>query len=346
MLSQRQEKILKAIVKEFIKTVQPVGSKRILELIEMPISSATVRNEASALEEYGFLEKQHTSSGRVPSTKGYRYYVDYLMKNKTVNNADLKKQLENLMDFRTHNIEKIIDQATNIISEMTELTAIVSMKDLVEENVLKKIDLIPLTQTTASVIFILSNGNIHKKVFNLENASLNDLAIAIKLFSDNLLDQKLSYVKQAVTVIQPELQIAVRNYEYILQSFVNTILENDNETKETYGIKYMLEKPEFSNTEKLKAVIQLMENMSPFDWYDIRYSSNKQKNKIATKIGEENDGDFADIGMVGTEFATSNGKKAAITLVGPKRMDYDQATQLVEWLIDLVGLKLGGKHEK
>lgn len=328
MLSQRQEKILKAIVQEFIKTVQPVGSKRILELIEMPISSATIRNEAVVLEEYGFLEKQHTSSGRVPSTKGYRYYVDYLMISAT--NAELKKQLERLMDLRTKNIEKIIDQATNIISEMTELTAIVSMKDLVDETILKKIDLVPLTTTTASVIFVLSNGSIHQKVFDLENASLNDLAISIKLFSDNLINQKISYIDKALPVIQPELQAAVKNYEYILQSFVNTILNNQTETKETYGIKYMLEKPEFNSTEKLKSVIQLMERMSPFDWYDIRYSSNKQKNKIATKIGEENEGDFADIGMVGTEFETPNGKKAAITLVGPKRMDYNQATQLVE----------------
>lgn len=340
MLTQRQEKILKVIVQEFIKTVQAVGSKRILELLDIDISSATIRNESAILEELGFLEKQHTSSGRIPSTKGYRYYVDYLMKQDQ--DVDLKKHFENLKNLRTQNIDEILDQATEIISEMTKLTAIVSTKENLDEAVLKKIDLIPLSNTNASVIFVLSNGTIQKKVFNLQNISLHDLGISIQLFSDNLIDQQLSAIQKVVATITPELKATVKNYEYILQSFINAILQDQTETKETYGFKYMLENPEFNDTEKLKAVIQLMEHMSPFEWYDMRYSSNKKMNQIATSIGEENDTVLDDLAIVGTEFETKDGKSTAITLVGPKRMDYHQANQLVEWLIELVGKKTGG----
>ncbi|ATZ18809.1 heat-inducible transcription repressor HrcA [Williamsoniiplasma somnilux] len=333
MLTERQEHILKAIVQEFIKTVQPVGSKRILELLNVDISSATIRNESAALEEKGFLEKQHTSSGRVPSTQGYRYYVDFLM-NKT-DNTDLKKQLEKLKSLRSENIDVVLNQASSIISEMTKLTAIISTKGANDSVVLKKIDLIPLSNKNASVIFALSNGSIQTKVFNLNNTSLNDLSISIKLFSDSLIDTEISNIANKMNLIKPELEANVKNYEYILQTFLQTILQSNDVKREMYGMKYMLENPEFNDTEKIKSVINLMEHMSPFDWYDVRYSQNQQINKISTKIGEEISVDAGDIGIVGTEFE-KNGSTTSITLVGPKRMDYNQANQLVQWLLELV----------
>ncbi|ATZ17404.1 heat-inducible transcription repressor HrcA [Williamsoniiplasma luminosum] len=342
MLTDRQELILKVIVQEFIKTVQPVGSKTILDLLHIKISSATIRNESAFLEEKGYLEKQHTSSGRVPSTQGYRYYVDFLM-NKT-SNEELKHQLEKLINLRNNNIEDVLDQATNIISEMTKLTAIISTKETKNDVLLKKIDLIPLSDENASVIFVLSNGMVQKKVFNLRNISLSDLSISIELFSDNLVNEKISDIDKITQKLKSELKISVQNYEFIFQSFLGAILQGGQETKEMHGLKYMLENPEFNNTEKLKSVIQIMEKMSPFDWYNVHYGSNQSIHKIVTSIGEDGDNNLDDIAMLGAEFEM-NGKSTAITLVGPKRMNYDQAMQLVEWLIQLVDKKQKEKYE-
>ncbi|PPE05220.1 heat-inducible transcriptional repressor HrcA [Williamsoniiplasma lucivorax] len=336
MLTKRQQAILKVIVQEFIRTVQPVGSKTIMELLDFNVSSATIRNESAILEDLGLLEKQHTSSGRAPSTQGYRYYVDFLL-NKT-SNDDLKYHLKKLINLRNDNIEDVIDQATEIISEMTKLTAIISTKENKNNVLLKKIDLIPLSDENASVLFILSNGSVEKKVFNLKNISLSDLAISIKLFSDNLIDKKITEIAQITKTLKDELKISVKNYEFIFQSFLGAILQGGQETKEMHGIKYMLENPEFHDTVKLKSIIEIMEKMSPFDWYDVRYGAHRSMNKIVMSIGREYGDNIDDVAMLGAEFEM-NGKSTAITLVGPKRMDYEQAIQLIEWLIEIVNEK-------
>lgn len=336
MLGSRQNKILKAIVQEYIKTVQPVGSKRIQAMIDYQVSSATIRHEAAILEERGYLTKQHYSSGRIPSTKGYRYYVDYLMPQNTT--EEVKAKLSQILDLRAQNIHHIVNQAATIISQMTKLTAIVSIKNSREDLSVKKIDLVPLSAQTALVIFVLSNGNIHQKVFNLANHTLHDLGIAIKLFSDNLINRHLTDLDTTISTIRPQLTQVVKDSEYILQSFVSALLENETENRETYGIKYLLEKPEFNNTQKLKAVVQLMEQMSPFDWYEWAYSTSQRHRQIALRIGGEKEID--DIGIVAAEFAPSNGSQMALTLVGPKRMDYDQANQLVQWLVEIVNQKM------
>lgn len=333
MLTERQQLILGIIVQEFIQTVQPVGSKRILELLEIDISSATIRYESATLEEKGFLEKQHTSSGRIPSTKGYRFYVDFLMK-KTETSA-LIMQLEKLKELRNQSIDVVLNQTSEIIGEMTKLTAIISTKEARDDVVLKKIDLIPISNTNASVIFALSNGVIQTKVFNLNNISAQDLSISIKLFSDFLVNTELQNIAEKAKNLKPKLKESVENYEYVLQAFLATILQSNHEKREVHGMKYMLENPEFNDTVKIKNVINMMEHMSPFDWYDIRYSQNKQLNQISTKIGEEISAEASDIGIVGAEFE-ANGGTTAITLIGPKRMDYNQANQLIEWLLELL----------
>ncbi|WP_026389741.1 heat-inducible transcriptional repressor HrcA [[Acholeplasma] multilocale] len=334
MLKERQQQILKVIVQEFIATNQAVGSKRILELLDIKVSSATIRNESAALEEMGFLEKQHTSSGRIPSTMGYRFYVDNLMIR--TDNAELKDYLKKVIFARGVGIDNVLDQATEIISEMTKMTAIVTKKDNLEEVKLKKIELIPLNQSMASVIFALSNGTIQTKVFNLNNVSLNDLSISIKLFSDNLIETNVEDIETRAREFKPSLEVSVKNYEYVLQTFINTILQGNDEKREIVGMKYMLENPEFNDTQKIKNVINLMEKMSPFDWFDVTYESNQQMNRISTKIGNEIGDDTDDIAIVGTEFKTEDGGTTTLTLVGPKRVDYSQANQLVQMLIDII----------
>ncbi|AUF83637.1 heat-inducible transcription repressor HrcA [Mesoplasma syrphidae] len=334
MLTERQSLILKVIIKDYIDKNQPVGSKRILELLGINISSATIRNDSAILEEKGYLEKQHTSSGRIPSTNGYRYYVDYLMER--TENEDLKEYLKTIFHSRGIGIDNVLDEASKIISELTKMTAIVSKKENLNDVVLKKIDLVPLSNTMASVIFVLSNGTIQKKVFNLENVSLNDLAISIKLFSDNLIETNIQEIEAMAETIKPILEESVKNYEYVLQTFLKTILQGKDEKKEIFGMKYMLENPEFNDTQKIKNIINLMDKISPFDWYEVTYESNQQKNKISTKIGSEISDDNDDIAILGTEFITKDGTTTSLTLVGPKRVDYSQANQLIEMLIDII----------
>ncbi|WP_434336463.1 heat-inducible transcriptional repressor HrcA [Mycoplasma capricolum] len=338
MLTKRQVKILQTIVEEFIKTNQPVGSKRILELLDIKISSATIRNESAILEHEGYLEKQHTSSGRTPSTKGYRYYVDNIMKLDSADYTRLKIYLNQLLDLRKYDIDKTINYASEIISELTKMTAVVIKKQNIKNIKLKKIELILLSEFLASVLFIFSDGDVQNKMFNLKDISLSDLKIAIKLFSDFLVDVKLDEIDQYLNDLKHQLSLSIKQYDYVLNTFINTILESKNEQKETHGMRYMLENPEFNDTNKLKNAVKLVEQLSPFDWFNIAYESNKNMNKIAIKIGNEIDQINDDISMIATELKIGN-YSTVLTLVGPKRVDYNQVNQLMNLIIEIINAK-------
>ncbi|CAE77234.1 heat-inducible transcriptional repressor HrcA [Mycoplasma mycoides] len=338
MLTNRQIKILQTIVEEFIKTNQPVGSKRILELLNMKISSATIRNESATLEHEGYLEKQHTSSGRTPSTKGYRYYVDNIMKLDSADYTRLKIYLNQLLDLRKYDIDKTINYASEIISELTKMTAVVIKKQNIKDIKLKKIELILLSEFLASVLFIFSDGDVQNKMFNLKDVALSDLKIAIKLFSDVLVDVKLDEIDQYLNDLKHQLFLSIKQYDYVLNTFINTILESKNEQKETHGMRYMLENPEFNDTNKLKNAVKLVEQLSPFDWFNIAYESNKNMNKIAIKIGNEIDQINDDISMIATELKIGN-SSTVLTLVGPKRVDYNQVNQLMNLIIEIINTK-------
>lgn len=338
MLTNRQIKILQTIVEEFIKTNQPVGFKRILELLNMKISSATIRNKSATLEHEGYLEKQHTSSGRTPSTKGYRYYVDNIMKLDLADYTRLKIYLNQLLDLRKYDIDKTINYASEIISELTKMTAVVIKKQNIKDIKLKKIELILLSEFLASVLFIFSDGDVQNKMFNLKDVALSDLKIAIKLFSDVLVDVKLDEIDQYLNDLKHQLSLSIKQYDYVLNTFINTILESKNEQKETHGMRYMLENPEFNDTNKLKNAVKLVEQLSPFDWFNIAYEFNKNMNKIAIKIGNEIDQINDDISMIATELKIGN-SSTVLTLVGPKRVDYNQVNQLMNLIIEIINTK-------
>ncbi|UWD35327.1 heat-inducible transcriptional repressor HrcA [Mycoplasma cottewii] len=335
MLKERQIKILEAIVKEFIKTNQPVGSKRILELLDIKVSSATIRSESVVLEELGYLEKQHTSSGRTPSTKGYRFYVDNIMKFNNNEDKDLKKYLQQIFELRNYNVDKTINYASEIISEITKMTAVVVKKTNFNDINLKKIDLVIISDQIANVVFIFSDGSVQNKVFNLNDISLEDLQIAIKLFSDSLLEVSLDQLNEHIDKLKEQLALSIKQYDYVLNTFISTILDSKTDQKEIHGMRYMLENPEFSDTEKLKKAVKLMEEITPFQWFDIAYESNKSLNKISTKIGNEINENIDDIAMVGTELKVGE-NSTVLTLIGPKRIDYSQVNRLMNLIIEIL----------
>ncbi|QBQ07551.1 heat-inducible transcription repressor [Spiroplasma gladiatoris] len=328
MLSNRQEIILRLIIEEYIKTASPVGSKRIQEVMSVDISSATIRNESAFLEEQGFLEKAHTSSGRVPSTKGYRYYVDNLMKKNDI--EDVKLQIEEIFQKRGVTIDQVLDQTSKILSELTKLATVVSTSEDIEETRLKRVELVMLSKQSAVVLFILSNGSIENKTINLEAISLEELKISIDLFNDRLTDSKIQEIEFKAKAILPILKEQVKKYEFVLHTFVSALLHTGNTSQlKTSGMKYLLENPEFNDPNKIKSIIEFIEGASPFVWFQTHL---KNHSKPAVAIGFETGIGNDDIAVVGTNFPTQNGGKGTLALVGPKRIQYDKVSDLLEWI--------------
>lgn len=121
-LTNRQNVIFKTIVEEFTRTAEPIGSKTLMNLLDFPVSSATIRNEMAALEKVGLLEKTHTSSGRIPSSKGYRYYVENLLE--TNLDVPMQQTLKTYFTQRHYSIDDVVSKSCDILSEMTNLTSI------------------------------------------------------------------------------------------------------------------------------------------------------------------------------------------------------------------------------
>ncbi|WP_339022413.1 heat-inducible transcriptional repressor HrcA [Spiroplasma endosymbiont of Crioceris asparagi] len=330
MLTDRQNSILKVIVDDYIRTATPVGSKRIMTLLDFQISSATIRNESVILEEKGFLEKQHSSSGRVPSTIGYRYYVDNLMGN--INIDSIKTEIEKIFNKRGNNVSTIIDQSCKIICEMTNLATVFVSSDANSNVYLNRIELVPLDKETSTIICILSDGQVKNKVFKIENeVSIEDFKTAIKIFNERLVNTKIEEIEQKISLLKPLLDHEIKKVDLVLKNIFDGLFTNSFTQKNTSGLKYLLDNPEFNNPEKIKQMLEVLENISPFQWFDKTGSEQHQKSNIL--IGQKDGLKYDDIAMVGKKINSPKlGKVGDLILVGPKRLQYNVALEVLEWL--------------
>src|SRR5574344_2485390 len=158
----RQDEILKLIVEHFIKTAEPVGSKTLQEVYKLEVSSATIRNEMNALEQDGYLEKTHTSSGRVPSEKGYQYYAEHIRETSVDEGA--KNALANVLSEKSKSVEEVMKESCEILSHMTNLASVV-LGPSVQQERLAKVQLIPLSKNSATAVFVTDQGYVENKTF-------------------------------------------------------------------------------------------------------------------------------------------------------------------------------------
>ena len=192
MLTARQLLVFKCIVDEFIETAEPVGSKALMTKYQLPYSSATIRNEMSFLEEYGYLEKTHTSSGRVPSVEGYRFYVDNLAKRDL--DEGIKNQVAQIFSDRHRGLNEIIHESCEMLSELTHLTSVVLGPDS-SEDTLQQINIVPLNDNRVTAIIITNQGYVENKVFDLNrNHKIDDLVSCVAVMNDLLIGTPIDQV--------------------------------------------------------------------------------------------------------------------------------------------------------
>ncbi|MDP3131140.1 MAG: heat-inducible transcriptional repressor HrcA, partial [Bacillota bacterium] len=191
MLNERQETVLKLIVEEYVKSAEPVGSRTLSK--QMDVSPATIRNEMSDLEDLGFLEKTHTSSGRVPSEKGYRYYIETILA-KVEGDSNEFSQFDAIFENRESEREDVIKEAINLLSQATNCTAIALGPNAYNSRV-KKVQLIPLKDTLALILVITNMGYVESKQITVsEDMEMVELVKVIDLLNELLADTPISQV--------------------------------------------------------------------------------------------------------------------------------------------------------
>ncbi len=323
MLTERKEAILKLIVEEYIKTIKPVGSKNLCDTLN--VSSATVRNEMQDLEELGYLEKTHTSSGRVPSEKGYRYYVDNLMKVKEMTGEEVYN-LQRVFDNSKLELNDSIQKSLQIISDMTNYTAIILENKSDEEN-LKQVEVIPIDDENIIAIVVTDKGHVTNKNINIKGSNLVEVKKIVELINKMIIGTPINDVSSKLEFeIKPIIGSYIMNYETVYNAFYNAF-NNFRDENEVYskGKDRILSLPEFNEVDKIKNIVSKLEDSS-------LKNIEETKDGINIYIGKENELD-EDLTIVKTKVKL-HGKESTLAIIGPKRMEYDKVVSLLEYIKD------------
>lgn len=321
MLSNRQNEILKLIIEEYSKNPVPVGSKAICD--KLNISSATVRSEMAKLEDIGYLEKTHVSSGRVPSEQGYKYYVNNLMKPKEMTGEDMLN-LQTIFQNKSLVLSDAIEKSLEIISEITNYTAITIENN---ESKLKKVEVVPLSTDDILAIVITDNGHVENKKITIKNSDLEEIRKTVELINKLIVGTPINEVSEKLEFeIKPIIGQYIQNHEMIYNAFYNAFSDLKHKDDVTMkGKNKILELEEFShNADKIKKII------NKFDDENIVSSIKEEDGGINVYIGTENNID-EDLTVIKTKY-NAKGEEGTLAIIGPKRMDYDRVVSLLDYL--------------
>lgn len=323
MLSARQKELLKLIVEDYIKTARPISSNSLCKILNC--SSATIRNEMALLEEIGLIEKTHISSGRIPSEKGYRYYVDNIMKPKELTGEDVLK-LQQVFQNKSLVLTDAISKSMEIISEITNYTAVI-LGSTSADNRLTKVEVVPVSDNQLVAIVITDKGHVqHKNIMLQESVALEEVKQTVDLINKLVVGVPIDEVSITLEYqVKPIIANYVKQHEVLYNAFYNAFSDFANASNvQISGKKNILMQPEFDNTEKIKQILD------KFDDKKIINSIKEDDNGINIYIGSENDID-EDLTVVKTKY-NNNGEEGTIALIGPKRMEYDHVVTLLNYI--------------
>lgn len=325
MLTQRRIEIFKCIVDEFISTAEPVGSKTLMEKYNLPYSSATIRNDMMALEELGYLEKTHTSSGRIPSTKGYRFYCDHLLEDHV--DDEIQYQLQQVFQGKQLNMEDAIKKSCEILSQMTNLTSGALGPNAAKQH-LEHIRVFPISDHSAVAVFITDSGYTESRTFEFdEEVSVDDISNCCQILNDRLKGTCIEDVVEKMQSLKPVLASHVHRHEQLFAAFMSAFVRFASENVYFSGTQNILYQPEFADIEKLKSLMSMLEDSSL--WRNIAVDANEmtvRSNQRSQLVWKD------DVAVVSSTFQLNDFEEGKLMVVGPSRMDYDRIVPLLEYV--------------
>lgn len=322
MLDQRKTKLLRLIIEKYIKTARPVGSKILANALKC--SSATVRSEMAELEDDGLIEKTHISSGRVPSEKGYRYYVDNIMEPHKLSGTDMLK-LQTLFHNKTMIVSDVIIKSMEIVSELTNYTTVV-LGNASKNNLVTKVEVVPIDSKSLVAIVITDKGHIeHKNISFGQDVAVEEIKKTVDLINKLIIGTPIDDVSTTLEYqVKPVIGNYVKQHEVLYNAFYNAFNDMKYDNVKVNNTRNILMQPEFDNIERIREII------SKFEDKDMVECIKEEGNGVNIYIGSENKFDD-DVTIIKTKYVL-NGEEGTIALVGPKRMDYDRVIALLNYI--------------
>ncbi len=324
-MDNRQKDLLKEIVEGYIKEAKPIGSKHLCDRFNC--SSATIRNEMAYLEKLGYIEKNHISSGRIPSELGYKYYVENLMQPKELTGEDMLK-LQTIFSNQNLMVSDAIEKCLEIISDITNYTS-VSLGKESELNTLKQISIIPLDEEHLVALVCTDKGIVKNKQFMVNpKVNIKEIVKTSEIINKMLMGTPISMVSERLEFeIKPVISRQIEQYETIYNIFYEAFNDfvSSKENFRVVGKSKMLEQPEYNDTTELRRLITKLE-----DEEAIRKIDKDDGKNISIYIGKENEFDD-NVTVIKTNYAI-NGEEGTIAIIGPKRMEYDKVVGVLNIL--------------
>ena len=328
MLSQRQKLVLKAIVEEYVRTNEPVGSRTLSKRTELNFSPATLRNDMADLEELGYLEKTHTSSGRLPSTLGYHFYVETIMKEKAEQDYDFP-MIDEIFHRQDLSKEQAINESMQLVAQLTNYATLV-LGNSANNQRIKKLQFVALQEQFALILMITDTGYVEsKKIIVPEGLSFNEIEKVVNILDEILHDCLVSEIEAKLNeeLKNEEIMEFMAYREDLVNAIVSAFQEMATEKYHLAGQSNMLLQPEFQDIEKVKDLFDAIEKK------EILKIVKCDENGISVRIGDENEiKALQDCTVITVPYESKSGEKGAISIFGPKRMEYSKIIPLLEYI--------------
>lgn len=326
-MDERKKKILQAVIDEYVNTAEPVSSAALVEKYGLNYSSATVRNELAELEKKGYLDKTHTSSGRVPSEKGYRFYVDELIKEDDISLEEMK-YIQSKLSTKVNEIEDLAKIATSTLSEITHYTT-VAIGPKVETQIIEEIKFVLLGTRMLMVVIVTDSGLVKETIIKYdEDITQSQIETLNNLFNSKLKGKPLSKIdKPMEEYILSEINYSIDVIKPIIDQ-INKIVD-EAETIYLEGANKAFDLPEFKSLELAKNFVNVLDEKELM--LDILDSG--MAKDINVYIGDENDKEeLKDFSVVTFKHSIGDKELGTIGIIGPKRMNYSKVISVMKYI--------------
>ena len=329
-LDERKVKILNAIIKNYLETGEPVGSRTISKYTDLNLSSATIRNEMSDLEDLGYIVQPHTSAGRIPSDKGYRFYVNNLIAEKDKEVADMQEW----MIEKTEKMESLLKNVAKTLANNTQYATLVSAPSVVS-NRLKFVQLSAVDEHQVLSVVVMDGNIVKNKIINVDKPLDNETMLKLNmLLNTNLNGLAVDQINLAViSRLKEQAGIHDEIVEQVLDTVAETITEGDDLQVYTSGATNIFKYPELADSKKASELLDTFEEKQSLIELLNDSSSENESTGIQVYIGDESPiSTMKDCSIVTATYELGDGVKGTIGIVGPKRMDYENVVDNIKSL--------------
>lgn len=337
-LDERKMKILQAIIRNYLETGEPVGSRTISKYTDLNLSSATIRNEMADLEELGYILQPHTSAGRIPSDKGYRLYVDNMMKAKALELAEKEKEVDDMREFLNDKVDKVetlLKNMAKMLATNTDYAAMISAPQ-VHKNKVKFIQLSQVENHQMLCVIVLEGNIIKNKIINVKEDIDNETLLKLNILFNSSLNGltleeiNLGIISKMNGQAGEQLEIA----RSVLDAVAEAISAEDNLEIYTSGATNIFKYPELSDSSKAKELISTFEEKQLLSSL-IEKDNEGSDNGIKVYIGEETPvHTMKDCSVITATYELEEGVHGTIGIIGPKRMDYEKVVDTLKNIKD------------